>query len=257
MPAHQIEYELLCEWGWRGAAQLAQASDVVIIVDVLSFSTAVDIAVSNGAMVFPYGAPDNSLADYALLRGAQVAQAIRSHSGYSLSPASLTGIEAGYRLVLSSPNGGALSRETGLLSYQDSSQPAIILTACLRNATAVARAANDSGATIAVIPAGERWPDGSLRPSLEDWLGAGAVLSALRGRPSPEARVAVSAFRELRNDLGPALRGCYSGQELLERGFARDLELAAELDVSLTVPCLCDGAFAPASRRLERRCGGQ
>jgi len=49
LPGSQTEYELRCEWGWHGVAQLAPASDVVIVVDVLSFSTAVDIAVSNGA----------------------------------------------------------------------------------------------------------------------------------------------------------------------------------------------------------------
>jgi len=239
LPEHQTEYELRCEWGWQGLAQLAPASAVSVIVDVFSFSTAVDIAVSNGAIVFPYGTRDDSLEDYARQRGAQVAQDIRSHSGYSLSPASLTGIEAGHRLVLPSRNGGALSRGTGLLACK----APVIFTACLRNAAAVAHAASQHGADIAVIPAGERWPDGSLRPSLEDWLGAGAVLAALPGRPSPEAQAAVSAFRELRHDLARTLRGCYSGQELLERGFASDLELAAQLDVSCSVPRLRDGAY--------------
>jgi len=237
LPGHQTEYELRCEWGARGAAELAQSSDVVIVVDVLSFSTAVDIAVSNGAMVFPYGTPDDSLEDYARQRAARVAQKIRTSHGYSLSPSSLTGIEASCRLVLPSPNGGALSLATGSTTT---------LTACLRNATAVARAASNCGVTIAVIPAGERWPDGSLRPSLEDWLGAGAVLAALPGRPSPEAQAAVSAFRERRNGLARALRDCYSGQELIERGFASDVELAAQLDVSQSVPRLRDGAYTGA-----------
>jgi 2-phosphosulfolactate phosphatase len=245
----QTEYELRCEWGWHGVTQLAPASDVVIVVDVLSFSTSVDVAVSNGATVFPYGIPDDSLEEYARLRAAQVAQRIRTRdAGYSLSPASLTGIEAGCRLVLPSPNGGALSRGTGLLACQGSSQRTnTILTASLRNATAVAHVASNCGATIAVIPAGERWPDGSLRPSLEDWLGAGAVLAALPGRPSAEAQAAVAAFRELQNDLARALRDCYSGQELIERGFTSDVELAAQLDVSHSVPLLRDGAFAGAA----------
>jgi len=51
---------------------------------------------------------------------------------------------------------------------------------------------------VAVIASGERWPDGSLRPALEDLLGAGAVLAALRkqhaGPLSPEAAEAADCF---------------------------------------------------------------
>jgi hypothetical protein len=36
--------------------------------------------------------------------------------------------------------------------------------------------AQQLGSTFNVIPAGERWPDGSLRPALLDWLGAGGIL---------------------------------------------------------------------------------
>jgi 2-phosphosulfolactate phosphatase len=231
----QAEYALRCEWGAHGVWQLAKISDVLIVVDVLSFSTAVDIAVSNGAVVFPYGSRDPLVEDYARARSAHIAETARTQSGFSLSPASLRQVPSGYRLVLPSPNGGALILAGG---------GTVTFTACLRNAGAVARAARQFGSTFAVIPAGERWPDGSLRPSIEDWIGAGAVLSALPGRPSAEAAMAIAAFESLGKLCGPVLNGSSSGKELIDRGFGEDVALAAELDASTTAPRLQDGGFA-------------
>jgi 2-phosphosulfolactate phosphatase len=236
----QAEYALRCEWGPSGIQQLAKISDVLIVVDVLSFSTAVDIAVSNGAVVFPYGSRDERVDDYARARSAHIAEKVRTQSGFSLSPASLRQVPAGYRLVLPSPNGGALS----LAGFRAvAGGETAIFTACLRNAGAVARAARQIGSTFAVIPAGERWPDGSLRPAIEDWIGAGAVLAGLPGRPSPEAAMAIAAFEKLGRQCGPVLEGCSSGKELIDRGFGGDVSLAAELDASTTAPRLQDGGF--------------
>ncbi|WAC66738.1 hypothetical protein OVA14_02875 [Agrococcus sp. SL85] len=61
----------------------------------------------------------------------------------------------------------------------------LVLGATLRNAAEVARAAMDEQerrgerASIAIVAAGDRWPDGSLRPSTADLLVAGRVVDAL------------------------------------------------------------------------------
>ena len=42
------------EWGPVGARTLAESSDVVVVIDVLSFSTSLTVAVERGAKVWPH-----------------------------------------------------------------------------------------------------------------------------------------------------------------------------------------------------------
>ena len=77
-----------------------------------------------------------------------------------------------------------------------------------------------------------RWP----APCLEDWLGAGAILSHLEGRATPEVLTARAAFESLKGNLETAVLHCPSGEELGERGYASDVRIATELDVSDCVP---------------------
>jgi 2-phosphosulfolactate phosphatase len=231
----QSEFDLRCEWGEQGVAQLASISDVVAIVDVLSFSTCVEIATNNGAMIFPYQWKDESALDYATSVDAELASVKRTFSdGYSLSPCSLIDIPAGTKLVLPSPNGSALS----LLTRQTPT-----LAGCLRNCEAIAHFAQSYGTKIAVIPAGEKWENRGLRPALEDLIGAGAILSYLNGSLSPEADAAVVTFHSFKDTLVSVLSRCSSGKELIARGFAQDIELAAALNTSSCVPLLTHNAY--------------
>jgi 2-phosphosulfolactate phosphatase len=239
----QQEFEIRCEWGEHGIALLAPISDVIVIIDVLSFSTTVEIAVAQGAMVFPYRWRDDTARAYANSVGATLADPERHPARFSLSPASLTGIPKGTRIVLPSPNGSTLTL---------AAKPAPVLTGCLRNAQAVAAAARKLGRKIAVIPAGERWKnDGSLRPSFEDLIGAGAIIRHLDGARSPEALVALAAFRAVESDLENQLRQCSSGKELIERGFETDVRLAAQLNVSECAPILVNNAYVRAEVTAE------
>lgn len=99
------------------------------------------------------------------------------------------------------------------------------------------------GQKIAVIPAGERWGDGSLRPSLEDLIGAGAIISCLEGSLSPEAQLAVAAYQGMRSNLQSLVKQCGSGRELIEQGFEQDVDLALQLNASNCVPELTKGAY--------------
>src|SRR5271169_573446 len=178
------------EWGMAGVKAQRERVSVIVIVDVLSFSTAVDVALSRGAVVYPFPYGGGHTAQEAADRvGAVLAQPRRTLGGqFSLSPVSLATVPEGMKLMLPSPNGSRLSLACG---------DTPVLTGCLRNATAVARAARQiaGDGDIGVVPAGELWPDGTLRPAIEDLLGAGAVIHHLDLPCSSEAQIARDAYR--------------------------------------------------------------
>ena len=239
MDAHrQRAYDVRCEWGQAGLEAVGEDVAAVVIVDVLSFSTAVDVAVSRQAQVLPFRWRDDSASAYARQHGAQVARPRGEAGGLSLSPASLMRINAGTRLVLPSPNGSTLSLQP---------RGPAVFAGCLRNARAVADAANALGRPVAVIPAGERWPDGTLRPAVEDLVGAGAILRHLAGAASPEARAAIGMFEQFAEEIEMVLFECASGRELADNGYAEDVRIASELDVSDAVPRLADKAYVHAA----------
>lgn len=244
----QHGFSVRFEWGPSGAHALAAGVDVLVIIDVLSFTTSVEVAVARGARVYPYRHRDDSAASFARSIGATLAVSRRDVSigaPYSLSPVSLAAIPAEADLVLPSPNGSAISVLAAELGRP-------ILAGCLRNATAVAAAACARGDVIGIIASGERWEDGSLRPAYEDLVGAGAIIDGLpAGRSSPEAQAAVSAFRDARDHLQDCLMDCASGRELVALGYARDVQIASELNVSSAVPVFRSGAYA-ADARLDQ-----
>jgi 2-phosphosulfolactate phosphatase len=234
----QRDYDVCCEWGPHGVSALTPTCDVAVIVDVLSFSSAVDIATARGAVIFPYPWRDASTAAFAASVDALVAG--DNELGLTLKPHSLESIAADCRLVLPSPNGSNLSTLTG-------STPT--LAGSLRNCAAVAGYAATVGRRIAVIPAGEIWPDGSLRPAFEDQCGAGAIIHHLPAglSRSPEALAAAAVYENAtasgKEPLLELLRACASGREKQERRLDRDVELVAELNTSACVPLLEDGAY--------------
>jgi 2-phosphosulfolactate phosphatase len=234
------------EWGMEGLAALAPHCEVIVVVDVFRFTTSVDVAVGRGAVLFPYRWYDGSEVAFAAERGADLAVKGAAGPGqWTLSPAGLSTIPTGTRVVLPSPNGSALcfaAREAGAHR---------VLAGCLRNASAVARVAARSDGSIGVIAAGERWAGatGPLRPALEDLVGAGAVLAAAGDAAdlSPEARVARAAFSDARTDLGARLAAAGGGRELADRGWGSDLPFAIAHDVSTTVPELIGDHFVDSA----------
>ena len=162
----------------------------------------------------------------------------RSICGYSLSLASLNTLPQGARLALPSLNRATLS----MLAHQSG---AAVFTACFRNAGAVAAYIEQHSARVLLV-AGERWPDGTLRPAREDEWGAGAVIAALYMLASPEAQAAADAYLAVQANLLASVMKCRSGRELMECGFADDFDWPCDLNVSQVVPLLSHPARATA-----------
>lgn len=257
-PGHdQSSHRVRCEWGPTGAAAIAGDPETrshrlyAVVVDVLSFTTTLTVAVDQGIEVFPFRWRDTRAAEHALRHGATLAvgrfEALsRTDARHvSLSPASLAQAEGIERLVLPSPNGSTIA-------FGLAAGGAAVVGACLRNASAVAEWLAPrirDGAAVAVVPAGERWPDDTLRPAVEDLWGAGAVIAGLVDRGvegmSPEAKVAEMAFRAAR--LPDDLSAVAGALELAEAGFADDVRVAAQVDASTVVPVLEGEAFTDGS----------
>src|SRR6478609_8956858 len=114
----QDRHVVRLDWG-PGAAEdltayaVAAGSPVcAVVVDVLSFTTCVSVAVDAGTRVHPYRWKDESARTFADGLGATLARPrseTRSGGGVSLSPASIRAAGDIGELVLPSPNGSTIS----------------------------------------------------------------------------------------------------------------------------------------------------
>jgi 2-phosphosulfolactate phosphatase len=247
----QSDAEVRFEWGPVGAALLGRAAAGLVVVDVLSFTTSVSICVSRGMTVFPHRWDDAGAGAFAAEHDAKLAVRRRDVSAdhpWSLSPAVLSTAPVTPRLVLPSPNGSTIA--AALAPDATATDATTVVAASLRNADAVGRwlvehGYGSSGHPVVVIAAGERWPDGSLRPALEDALGAGAVLHHLKTAGctlSAEATGTAGLF-EATGDVEATLRSSGSARQLVAAGYGDDVDVAAELDSDRTVAVLRNGAF--------------
>lgn len=244
--AHGVRFD----WGLSGADAIVGGADIAVIVDVLSFTTTLTVAMDAGIDVIPCRWRDDRASQLAEEFDAVLAvgRSVGSPGRISLCPASIRTTAPPARLVLPSPNGSTIA-------YELASRAGLCVGASLRNAAAVARwiRAENPTAVIAVIASGERWPDASLRPSVEDLWGAGAVIAELldsgASDASAEAVAAAAAWRAVEPSVASELLRCASGQELNAMGHPEDVAIAAEIGSSHCVPILRDGMFVDAVLR--------
>lgn len=206
-PFDQHRYQIRLEWGAAGLARLAPA-DVVVVVDVLRFSTTVTDAVAQGSSV-----PLDAGAHAVSINGAAIAEEAAA-TGATVLLGCLRNARAVAEAVLD------VQRRRGA-----------------RTSVAVIAAGELTG----------RGPDAVLRFAVEDQFGAGAIIDALGAlgidHTSPEAAAAAEAFRGLRGALMHLLTASGSGQELLARDARDEVLAAAAVDAASVAPVLRDGAF--------------
>ncbi|MFD9662682.1 2-phosphosulfolactate phosphatase [Rhodococcus sp. NPDC059968] len=205
----QLDYGLRFDWGLPGAKAIGTAADVAVVVDVLSFTTTLTVAVDAGIDVLPYRWNDDSAERYARDSDAVLAvgRSRTANGQISLSPNTIRRTAAPRRLVLPSPNGSTISFELG-------AGTGVCVGASLRNATAVAgwiARHCTSTSVVSVIAAGD------------------------------------SARRGVADTLPQSLTVCASGRELCAAGYPEDVAIAAEVDRSTAVPVLEDRVFRTAS----------
>jgi len=241
----QSSYRCKFDWGHIGARRAIDRGDIIVVVDVLSFSTTVALAIDQGAVIFPCGEDDDAVklageleAELAVSR-----KDVPSKGRYSLSPLTFEKLPEGTRVLLPSFNGGTCVACADAAAY--------LFTGALVNATAVADAVNgimqvsDLDATVVACGEREKQPPHELRMAIEDYLGAGAILSGLPFDKSPEARVCEAAYLNNTDRLERLIWDCVSGRELRADGFADDVTFACRLDAFKAAPALTASGFCP------------
>lgn len=223
------------DWGVEGLRALAPSADVVVIVDVLLFSTVVSAAVEAGAIV----------------------SARAGHDGAPLDATDALSLAPGSHVVLPASPGHELAIAAAI-------EHPTVLAGCVRNATATALLARElagSLGSIALVAAGERWSASSqtARVAVEDALGAGAIISVLdpsaavaAPRCSPEAAAARATFRAQRGALHEAVADSASGRMLSASGRQAEIAAAAALDTTSLAALLVDGAFTGHTASVDQ-----
>ena len=242
----QAPFQCRMDWGARGAKEASERGDIIIVVDVLSFSSAITNAVHNGVVIYPFPRTGD-INEYGKLVDAEVCILERSRARElglpSLSATSFNESHRGKKYIVSSINGATCVKAANERNF--------IFIGCLLNAQAIANVVNqiqkEKKLNITVVACGERWSGindepKELRPSIEDNLGAGAILELLGGSKSPEARVCISAYQNSKTELKELIVDSSSGRELKAMEFSEDVDFCSQINIYKEVPVLVQDA---------------
>jgi 2-phosphosulfolactate phosphatase len=219
-------------WGQEGLTYYGAFFEAIVIVDVLSFCTTVDIALAKGCSVIPTRIDNKDQLVALSTKHHAVLAKKRSEPGITLSPSSMQKLDSQQTILLPSPNGSTLVDIAAQFNKP-------VFTGCLRNSQSLSDWLNaEKNFPVLLVAAGERYPNKTLRFAMEDYWGAGSILLGLDGERTIEAEFAIQAFLAAVDKLENNLIACESGQELVLRGFGEDVSLAAAHNISETISIL-------------------
>ncbi|WP_396667057.1 2-phosphosulfolactate phosphatase [Microbacterium sp. R86528] len=204
----QHRYQVRFEWGVEGLAHLDPA-DVVIVVDVLRFSTTTTRAIEAGDTVSLSAARANAL--------------------HGVAVADLAAATGALVILGCLRNASSVAREVADEQLRRGARTSIAVIA------AGERVAGETGLRFAVE---DHLGAGAIIGALTD-LGL--------DHTSPEAACAAEAFRGMRGATRHLLSASGSGQQLIAGGSRGDVLAAADVDASTAVPVLREGVFVGGS----------
>ena len=215
----------LC-WGIDGLSYYGTSYSAIVVVDVLSFCTTVDIAISRGGSIIPSAIENECLLQSLAEKQNAILAGKRSDPGITLSPASMQSLQSKQKVLLPSLNGSTLFDLASKFGKP-------VFAGCIRNSQALAKFLTiKQYFPILFVAAGEKFPNKMLRPSIEDYWGVGSILALLNGEKTIDAQCAEKSFEFVSDNPQKALIACESGQELCTHGYQKDVELAGDFNAS-------------------------
>ena len=230
------------EWGVDGALAAVNRGDVILVIDVLRFTSAAITAISKGFTVIPAKTESDA---YSLAKQFNVRFDRKGLA--ALSPESFINENPSF-IVLTSPHGATLS-----CTVADAENAFL---ASFLNATAAAQkalgAAKRTGKNISIVASGEIgaerrgiMPDFENKIDLdneifcfEDYACAGYIGTLLQIKKSDELLNAGNVFALYKPTLSDALLQCASGKYLVDNGMERDVRFCSQLNVFSVVPAI-------------------
>lgn len=225
----------------KDAIKAAERGDLIIVVDVLRCSSTIVTALANGArMIIPAKTLREARKmrvenpDY-LLGGERGGLRPR---GFDLgnSPLEYTPEKVFGKIIM-------LTTTSGTQALVYSRVAKWVLVGSLLNARAVAEKAisiaDSEGINISIIQSGT---NGKF--SLEDFLGAGAIISMLPNNNvslSDSARAALLAFRHAENNLYANLMKSEHSRKLIKLGLTEDIKFSCQINLFTIVPLYRSG----------------